>query len=315
MIAINRDSMIFKDPDTLIRKVVEDQSQPAGLFHGNCVKLLENIPNGLIDLTITSPPYSMGKKYESHNNDVQDFIVAHQKLLPEIIRITKPGGSICWQSGFHVKNSRIIPLDFLIYDILKDARELQLRNRIVWTFGHGLHCQSRFSGRYETVLWYTKGSNYHFDLDAVRVPQKYPGKKYSKGPRKGKFSGNPKGKNPSDIWEIPNVKANHIEKTAHPCQFPVALVQRLVRALTPKEGLVLDPFSGVASAGVAALLENRRFIGAELDDEYINTAQERLLNTLRGIIKARPLGQKIYIPKTNEKVAIKPDHFWTGIPD
>lgn len=306
-------SMIFKEAETLIARVVGDQTQSAGLFQGDCIRLLEQLPNGLIDLTITSPPYGMGKKYEAHNSNVQNFILAHRKLLPEIIRVTKPGGSICWQVGFHAKNNKIIPLDFLIYDILKDFQELQLRNRIVWTFGHGLHCQRRFSGRYETVLWYTKGTDYYFDLDAVRAPQKYPGKRYFRGPRKGEFSGNPKGKNPSDVWEIPNVKANHIEKTNHPCQFPVALVQRLVKALTPQEGFVLDPFSGVASAGVAALLEKRRFIGAELDEGYIKTAQERLFNTLRGTIKARPLDRKIYAPKANEKVAVKPDHFWTDV--
>ncbi|SEN96596.1 adenine-specific DNA-methyltransferase [Nitrosospira multiformis] len=304
--------LIFKDIETLITRVIESQAPAAGLFEGDCIELVEQLPNESVDLTVTSPPYCMGKKYEAYSDDIETFILAHRRLLPEIIRITKPGGSICWQVGFHVKNNTVIPLDFLIYDILKDFQELQLRNRIVWTFGHGLHCRSRFSGRYEIILWYTKGAAYYFDLDAVRVPQKYPGKRYSKGPRKGEFSGNPKGKNPSDIWEIPNVKANHVEKTQHPCQFPVALVQRLVRALTQKEGVVLDPFAGVASAGVAALLEKRRFVGAELDEGYIKTAQERLLDTLRGTIQARPLDREIYIPKTNEKVATKPDHFWTN---
>src|ERR1041384_3300304 len=92
-------------------------------------------------------------------------------------------------------------------------------------------------------LRYSKGRRYRFDLNAVRVPQKYPGKKHYKGPKKGKLSGNPKGKNPSDVWEIPNVKSRHVEKTKHPCQFPVALVQRLVRALTLPGSLVVDPFS------------------------------------------------------------------------
>lgn len=305
--------LVFKRPNDLIQRVITHKTQNAGLFHGDGLKLIKKLPSESVDLTVTSPPYCMNKKYESCSDDVQTFTTAHQALLPEIIRVTKPGGSICWQVGFHVKNNTIIPLDFLIYDILKEHKELQLRNRVVWTFGHGLHCQSRFSGRYEVILWYTKGDDYHFNLDAVRVPQKYPGKRYSKGPRKGEFSGNPKGKNPSDIWEIPNVKAGHVEKTDHPCQFPVALAQRLVKAMVPQDGLVLDPFSGVSSTGIAALQEKKRFIGAELDESYIKIANERLQETIQGTIKTRSLDQEIYIPNPNEKVAIKPDHFWSGM--
>lgn len=302
--------LIFKRPNDLIQRVIENQTQNAGLFHGDCFKLIEKLPSESVNCTITSPPYCMNKEYEACSDDIQTFIAAHQKLLPEIIRVTKPGGSICWQVGFYVKSNMVVPLDYLIYDILKNFPELQLRNRIVWTFGHGFHCPKRFSGRHEVILWYTKGDNYHFDLDAVRVPQKYPGKRHSKGPRKGEFSGNPNGKNPSDIWDIPNVKSRHIEKTDHPCQFPVALAQRLVKALVPKNGLVLDPFSGVSSAGVAALQENKRFIGAEVEDSYIAIAEERLQETILGTVKTRPLDQEIYIPKPNEKVAIRPDHFW-----
>lgn len=305
--------LIFKRPSTLIQRVIEDRSQNAGLFHGDCRKLISKLPSNSVDLTITSPPYCMNKEYEACSDNIQTFTAAHQELLPEIIRITKPGGSICWQVGFYVKNNTIVPLDYLIYDILKNHKELQLRNRVVWTFGHGLHCPKRFSGRYEVILWYTKGDDYYFDLDTVRIPQKYPGKRYSKGPRKGEFSGNPKGKNPSDIWEIPNVKSRHPEKTDHPCQFPVALAQRLIKALVPQNGLVLDPFSGVSSAGVAALQEKKRFIGAELEDDYITVANERLQETIRGTIKIRPLAQEIYIPNPNEKVARKPEHFWKEI--
>lgn len=305
--------LIFKRPSDLIQRVIENQTQNAGLFHGDCNKLIKKLPDESVDLTITSPPYCMNKEYEERSDDIQTFITAHQVLLPEIIRVTKPGGSICWQVGFYVKNNSIVPLDFLIYDILKNHSDLQLRNRVIWTYGHGLHCQKRFSGRHEVILWYTKGDNYHFDLDAVRIPQKYPGKRYSKGPREGEFSGNPRGKNPSDIWEIPNVKSRHVEKTDHPCQFPVALAQRLVKALVPKDGLVLDPFSGVSSAGVAALQEKKRFIGAELNDDYITIAEKRLQETIHGSIKIRPLDQEIYIPNPNEKVAIRPDHFWSEI--
>jgi adenine-specific DNA-methyltransferase len=183
----------------------------------------------------------MGKEYEK-SLDVEDFIGAHEALAPLLIRALRPGGSLCWQVGHHVQHGVVTPLDAIVYPIFAEQNGLYLRNRIVWTFGHGVHASKRFSGRHETLLWFTKGRRYRFDLNAVRVPQKYPGKKHYKGPKKGKLSGNPKGKNPSDVWEIPNVKSRHVEKTKHPCQFPVALVQRLVRALTLPGSLVVDPF-------------------------------------------------------------------------
>lgn len=305
---------ITKKVDNAI-SLLQAEEQRATIFHGDCFKLIKAIPDNSIDLVVTSPPYCMGKKYQEYD-DINAFIEAHKQILPEVARITKLGGSICWQVGFYVKDGSVTPLDFLVHDILGRIEGISLRNRIVWTFGHGLHCTTRFSGRYEVIMWYTKGdSEYFFDLDAVRVPQKYPGKRSSKGPRKGELSGNPNGKNPSDIWDIPNVKAKHIEKTDHPCQFPVALVTRLVRALAPKDGIVLDPFSGVASTGVATLLEGRRFLGAEIESKYIKVAKSRLKNSILGSIQVRPLEKEIYTPKPTEKVAIKPDHFWPNNAD
>ena len=278
------------------------------LFHGDCKVFLKKLPSNSIDLTITSPPYFMGKDYDK-STKVEDFISFHETFLEEIVRVTKEGGSICWQVGYHVKKGVVVPLDFLIYNIFNKIENLFLRNRIIWTYGHGLHSKNRFSGRHEIIMWFTKGDNYCFDLDNVRIPQKYPGKKHYKGSKKGQFSGNPNGKNPSDVWDIPNVKANHIEKTDHPCQFPVALVQRLIRGLTPKGGLVLDPFIGSGSTGVAAIIEGRRFAGCEKDPNYYRIAKERCLKVLQGEIKCRPINKPIFEPNSNSSVAIKPLFF------
>jgi adenine-specific DNA-methyltransferase len=172
-----------------------------------------------------------------------------------------------------------------------------------------MHQSSRFSGRHEIVLWFTKGSQYFFDLNAVRAPQKYPGKRSYKGPRKGDWTCNPLGKNPGDVWEIPNVKAAHVEKVGHPCQFPVALAERLVRALCPLGGTVLDPYMGSASTGVAAIINGRRFLGAEIEERYRSMAYERLLKADAGTIKIRPMDQPIYVAGPNDSVARRPVHF------
>lgn len=261
-----------------------------------------------VDLFISSPPYCMGKAYETSINTA-DFISMHERLAPLIVRALKDGGSLCWQIGHHVHDGVVTPLDALVYAIFSKQKDLLLRNRIVWTFAHGIHASRRFSGRHETVLWFTKGDTYAFNLDAVRVPQKYPGKRHYKGPKKGKFSGNPLGKNPSDVWEIPNVKANHVEKTSHPCQFPVALVQRFIRALVPRGGLVADPFLGSGSSAVAASVEGRRFTGCDIQAKYLKIAEKRLANVNEGDKHYRPIDQPIHVPSLKDAVAKLPLQF------
>lgn len=283
------------------------------LFKGDCLRLLKEIPDETIDLIITSPPYCMKKAYENPNDDIGTFRKLHSRIFDDIYRILKPCGSICWQTGYHVSDASIIPLDYLIYEIFTEKNHntqnpLILRNRIIWTFGHGLNSIQRFSGRHETILWFTKGQEYNFNLDSVRVPQKYPGKRHYKGEHKGDLSGNPLGKNPSDVWDIPNVKANHIEKTDHPCQFPVALPQRLIRALTNKNDIILDPFMGSGTTAIAAFLEDRKFIGSEMKNEYYNIAYNRIQDAINGNIKIRD-DVPVMQPDTNTAVAKLPEEF------
>lgn len=300
------DVQLFRSASHAIKALRDGNA--ATLFTGDCLELIRKMPDASVDLTLTSPPYCMGKEYED-SRSVEDFIAAHKKILPEIVRITRDGGSICWQTGYHVKERSVYPLDFAIFDILKNSKAIALRNRVIWTFGFGQNPALRFSGRHETVLWFTKGDNYSFDLDAVRVPQKYPGKRHYKGSRKGEFSCNPKGKNPGDVWEIPNIRSGHIEKSGHPCQFPVAIAERLVRALCPKLGVVFDPYSGSASTGVAAAINECRFIGAEMNEEYQEIARTRLCSAYGGTAKFRPVEQPLYIASPGEAVARRPSEF------
>lgn len=286
------------------------------LFEGECIQLLRQIPDNSVDIIITSPPYCMKKAYENPTDDLNTFREVHRTIIPEVYRVLKPGGSVCWQVGYHVNDTQIFPLDFIVYEeFRKYSRDLEypliLRNRIIWSFGHGLNSTKRFSGRHETIMWFTKGNNYNFNLDSVRIPQKYPGKRSYKGPNKGKLSGNPLGKNPSDIWDIPNVKAQHIEKTIHPCQFPVAIPSRLIKALTKEGDVVLDPFMGSGSTGVAAIIENRSFIGSELKHEYYDVSFNRVKDAINGDIKVRE-DVPAMEPDKNSSVAKLPDE-WRSI--
>jgi adenine-specific DNA-methyltransferase len=267
----------------------------AVLFHGDCLELLKQIPDGSIQLVVTSPPYNIGKEYEKKLN-LDQYLEQQANVIKECVRVLNEKGSICWQVGNYVDNGSIIPLDTVLFPIFHELG-LVLRNRIIWHFEHGLHCSRRFSGRYETIIWFTrKSKDYVFNLDPVRVPQKYPAKKYFKGPKKGQYSCNPLGKNPGDVWDIPNVKSNHVEKTEHPCQFPVELIERLVLAMTNENDWVLDPFLGVGTSIIAALRHNRRGAGAETVQRYVEIARERIKKAINGTLKVRPMNKPIYNP-------------------
>ena len=247
-----------------------------------------------MNLIVTSPPYNIGKTYEKKTT-AEVYIEQQTATIAEAVRLLHPKGSICWQVGNNVEDGEIFPLDILLYSLFKN-HGLQLRNRIVWTFGHGLHCQKRFSGRHETILWFTKSDDYFFNLDPVRVPSKYPEKKHFKGPKQGELSGNPLGKNPGDVWDIPNVKANHVEKTDHPCQFPIGLVERLVLALTSSGDNVLDPYLGIGSSAIAALKNDRNAYGCDVMPEYIEVAQERIAALRAGTLRTRPMNKPVFQP-------------------
>lgn len=269
--------------------------------HGDAVMSCENnldfmrpLASGSMQLIVTSPPYNIGKAYEGKTS-LEKYVASQARVIAECVRLLHPRGSLCWQVGNHVQNGEIFPLDIVLYPIFREHR-LKLRNRIVWHFEHGLHCSKRLSGRYETIMWFTKSDDYVFNLDAIRVPSKYPGKKYFKGPKAGQLSCNPLGKNPGDVWIFPNVKSNHVEKTTHPCQFPVELVERLVLALTETGDIVLDPYMGVGSAVIAAAKHGRVGYGCDIVAEYVRIAHERVTALRAGTLRTRPMDRPVYDP-------------------
>lgn len=292
------------------------------IVNSESLTVLRSMQNDTIDLIMSSPPYNIGKAYEEKTS-IENYIETQEEIISHLVRVLSDTGSICWQVGNYVNKGEVFPLDIFYYQIFK-KHGLQLRNRIIWRFGHGLHASNRFSGRYETILWFTKTDDYTFNLDSVRVPSKYPGKRHFKGPKKGQLSGNPLGKNPSDIWttikedwdseiwDIPNVKANHPEKTVHPCQFPVELVERCVLALTNENDWVLDPFAGVGSTAIAALKNKRNTICIDKEAEYCVMALERIKKLEQGFLKTRPIGKKIHQPSINDKAAAVPKE-WVNL--
>ncbi len=305
-----------------------DSKSDVCFIQGNVFKKIKEIPAKSIDLIITSPPYNLNKEYE----EIKAFDIYLEEMEPfmkEIDRVLKKDGAFCLQVGNYVNKGEVFPLDIFFYHMLKKLN-YKLRNRIIWHFNSGLHATRRLSGRYETLMWFTKSDDYHFDLDNIRIPQLYQGKtNYKKGKDYGKLTGNPKGKNPSDfmdqetygqfideefskkiksefdnlIFDFPNVKAMHPEKTSHPCQFPIELVERCVCAFSKEGNIVFDPFVGVGSTLIGALMNSRKAVGCELNKEYMQEAKKRVKLLETGTLPIRNRGAEI--GKATGKVAEK----------
>lgn len=317
--------MINKGKKKVVKKSVERKKViKAEYIHGDSAKELDKliVKRRKFQLIMTSPPYNMDKEYEK-TQSLETYKKEIESVIEKLSNLLEENGSICWQVGNYInpKTKEVVPLDIFYHELFKKQGFI-LRNRIIWHFEHGLHASERFSGRYETIMWYSKSSSYTFNLDPVRIKQKYPGKTYYKGVKKGQISGNPKGKNPSDlwkflktewqneIWNVPNVKANHKEKTIHPCQYPVELVERCVLALTNENDWVLDPYAGVGSTIIASLKNNRNSIGIEKYTKYVKIGKARIVNFQDNSIKLRELGTPVFVPTSNMAVAQVPDFFY-----
>lgn len=298
---------------------------PVEILEGDALMLLDKIDPGSIHLAITSPPYNIGKEYErDERKSLDEYFEWIDPIIEKMCSKIDDKGHICWQTGNFVQGGEVFPLDLHYYEVFR-SKGFKLRNRIIWHFNFGLNANTRFSGRYETLLWFTKGDDYTFNLDPVRVRQLYPGKRHSsdKGARAGKPSGNPKGKNPSDvwvfdpevafrhapIWDMPNVKANHPEKVGHPCQFPSELVERCVLALTNPGDTILDPFIGSGTTAIAALLHGRSCKGIDRDARYVELAKQRIELLKEGKLKTRPLGMPVKRPSPTQKVSRVPEEW------
>lgn len=274
------------------------------------LEFMQPLSNQSMQLIVTSPPYNIGKSYERRAL-FDEYLEQQAKVIAECVRLLDNRGSLCWQVGNYVHNGEIVPLDIILYPLFRQ-HSLRLRNRIVWHFEHGLHCTKRLSGRHETILWFTKSDDYQFNLDPIRVPAKEPTKKYFEGPRAGELSCNPLGKNPGDVWIFPNVKNNHIEKTIHPCQFPVELAERLVLSMTEEGDNVLDPYMGVGSSVIAAIKHNRAGYGCDIVQEYVDIAQQRVEDCQCGFLRTREMTTPAYWVPVYRAAALDPAQLVIG---
>jgi len=255
------------------------QNEHVAIFQGDCLDLMRRIQEPLIDLTVTSPPYNIGKEYETVR-DVTDYVEWCSSWIHEIHRITTQYGAFWLNLGYLElpERAKAIPIPYLLWD----RTPFSFVQEVVWNYGAGVACKKMFSPRNEKFLWYVKDPDvYVFNLDEVRDPDvKYPNQK-----KNGKLKCNPLGKNPTDVWSFPKVTSgmnrSSKERTPHPAQFPVAVIERIIKACSSPNDILFDPFMGSGSVAEAAIRTGRKAIGIELREDYIQIAVQRVDNFLK----------------------------------
>jgi adenine-specific DNA-methyltransferase len=246
------------------------------LYNADCLASISKLKSSSLraQLTVTSPPYNIGKSYESKLN-LSEYVGWCEQWISAVHAATASQGSFWLNLGYLPVPSkgRAVPIPYLLWE----RTPFFFMQEVVWNYGAGVAASRSFSPRNEKWLFYVADeANYTFNLDDVRDPNvKYPNQK-----KHGKFRCNPLGKNPSDVWQFPKVttgaQRSSKERTGHPAQFPLSIVERVVRASSNPGDLVLDPFSGSASTGVAAAALGRVYLGFELLEDYCRLSVERL---------------------------------------
>lgn len=265
--------MEFTDISKLLGKPYF-QSCNCLIYNLDCLEAMTILPDQSINLTVTSPPYNIGKEYENLL-PLDDYINWCKKWITEVYRLTLYDGAFWLNLGYlSIKNrAKAIPISYLLWDKIP----FYLIQEIVWNYGAGVAGSKFFSPRNEKFLWYVKNPEaYTFNLDDIRDPNvKYPNQK-----KNGKIKVNPLGKNPTDVWEFPKVTSGQNrsskERTPHPAQFPSAVIQRIITASSHENEIVLDPFLGSGTTAMVALDLNRLVIGFEIRQDYCDIAANRI---------------------------------------
>ncbi len=235
------------------------------IIHGDCLQELKSFDNNSIDLIIADPPYNVGKDY-GNNSDKQNFeeyIDFTKQWLTECHRILKNDGTIYIFIGFRYIS--------YLYQILEKDLNMHFINWITWHYTQGIGKTKGFSPRHDDILMFSKSPSYKFNIDDIRIPQKY----YRK-------VNNMRGANPGDVWEISHIHYCQEGRQKHPTQKPEALIERMILASSDENDLVLDPFSGSGTTLRVCQQLNRNCIGIEINEDYVSSTKKRLESKFEG---------------------------------
>jgi len=238
---------------------------------GDAIEHLSLIPSESIDLIIADPPYNLGKDYGNNHDNQQfdEYMDFSRHWLQEAVRILKPTGTIYVFMGF-----RFISY---LYNTMEREMKLLFNSWIVWHYTQGTGKTKGFSPRHDDILMFTKSEQFTFNLDEVRIPQKYY-----------RSRNNMRGANPGDVWEFSHVHYCHENRQSHPTQKPEGLIERMVLASSRVEDWILDPFMGSGTTARVCQQLGRNSIGIEINPEYVKMSQARLTLTFNGFDSIDP---------------------------
>lgn len=254
---------------------------------GDALIELQSLPDESIDVVIADPPYNLGKDY-GNNHDVkgfEEYLDFSRKWITECQRILKKSGTMYIFMGF-----RFISY---IYDILDREQQMYFTNWIVWHYTQGMGKTKGFSPRHDDILMFTKSPNYKFNLDAIRVPQKYYRER-----------NNMRGANPGDVWQFSHVHYCSENRQNHPTQKPEGLIERMVLASSDIGDFIVDPFSGSGTTLRVCQQLGRNCIGIEINPDYVNLTKERLLRDFNGFDSIDPRMERVPFDLRRDEIRI-----------
>ncbi|ALU75145.1 restriction endonuclease [Tenacibaculum dicentrarchi] len=259
------------------------------IINGEAIEELKKIESNTIDLIVADPPYNLNKNYgnKSDSKSFDDYIEFTQKWLKEATRVLKPTGTIYVFMGF-----RFISY---LYKVMEKDNNLLFNNWICWYYTQGIGKKKGFSPRHDDILMFTKSSKYKFNLDAIRIPQKYY-----------RSVNNMRGANPGDVWEFSHIHYCQDNRQNHPTQKPEGLIERMVLASSDEGDVVIDPFSGSGTTLRVCQQLNRNGIGIELNEEYVEMTKERLSNEFKSFDSLDPRIKRV--PNDLNKAEIRNEY-------
>ncbi|MFC3680568.1 DNA-methyltransferase [Bacterioplanoides pacificum] len=243
---------------------------------GDAISLLKELPDSSINLIVADPPYNLGKDY-GNNHDLKgfdDYLEFTRQWTSEAKRVLKDDGSMYVFMGV-----RFISY---LYDILDREQELFFNSWVVWHYTQGLGKTKGFSPRHDDILVFNKTKNFKFNLDDVRVPQKYY-----------RARNNMRGANPGDVWKFSHVHYSNPNRQNHPTQKPEGLIERMILASSDRGDTVLDPFSGSGTTLRVCQQLGRKGVGFELNPEYVEMTKARLSEPFNGFDSVDPRMERV----------------------
>ena len=265
------------------------RANPIEIRQGDALALFADVLAESIDLLIADPPYNLGKNYGNNHDDkgFEDYLAFSRGWLTQACRVLKPTGTLYVFMGV-----RFISY---LYDILDRELGLQFNSWICWHYTQGMGRRVGFSPRHDDILMFNKSGEFTFNLDAVRVPQKYY-----------RARNNMRGANPGDVWEFSHVHYCNGNRQAHPTQKPEGLLERMVLASSNPGDTILDPFAGSGTTLRVCQQLRRSCIGFELNPEYVSLIRARLAAPFNGFDSIDP--RMARVPRDLRDAAVRADY-------